>query len=119
VRQAAAKAPTPKSTAVHYYYYQGRKTEIRPGNLRRSMRVYKGREGEVYVGPQFLRRITTPTIGQTAKTSSGYYAAALYGSASAFRRTIMEAAAQSAAGAAFQAIEKRFAAWHKKQKAAQ
>ena len=119
VRQAAAKAPTPKSTEKHYYYSKGKKIEIKPGNLRRSMKVFKGREGDVYVGPRVLRQLPGSTIGQTARTSSGYYAAMIYGSASAFRRTIMEAAAQSAAGAAFQAIEKRFAAWHKTQKAAQ
>lgn len=114
VRQTAAKAPTPRSRAIHYYYAKGRKVKILPGNLRRSMKVFRGKDGDVYVGPRALRRITGDEIGRTSRTSSGYYAAALMGSARAFRLAYMEPALQKAASAAFQAIEKRFAQWHNK-----
>lgn len=119
VRQQAAKAPTPKSsaskkpqpTAPHYYYTKFGRVEINSGNLRKSMKVYRGRDGDVYVGPRVLRRITGD-IGKTAKTSSGYYAAAIAGSARAFRAAYMEPALGKATGAALQAIEKQFAKWH-------
>lgn len=111
VRQQAAKAPTPKSKKEHYYYSKAGKFTIEPGNLRKSTKVYRGRDGDVYVGPRVLRRITGD-IGKTAKTSSGYYAAAIAGSARAFRAAYMEPALGKATGAALQAIEKQFAKWH-------
>ncbi len=111
IRREAAKAPTPKSKKEHYYYSNGGKFTIQRGNLRKSMQVFRGRDGDVYVGPRVLRRITGD-IGKTAKTSSGYYAAAIAGSARAFRAAYMEPALGKATGAALQAIEKQFAKWH-------
>lgn len=116
VRKAAAQPPTPKSRKVHYYYpRKGNKIAIQPGNLRRSMRVFKGKEGDVFVGPKVLRRVVgMDTIGKTQKTASGYYAAALYGSAARFRQKIMEAALDRASPAALKAIEKAFERYFEK-----
>lgn len=112
VRKEAAKAPTPKSKTAHYYYSKSAgRVQIHSGNLRRSMKVFRGKEGDVYVGPRVLRKITGD-IGKTAKTASGYYAHMIYKTAAAFRSRIMEAALSKAQGAAFQAIEKQFAKWH-------
>lgn len=114
VKRAAAKAPTPKSKKDHKYYSgKGTVHVIKSGNLRKSMKVYRGREGDVYVGPQFLRRAPA-VMGETTKTSSGYYAAALYGSALRFRREIMETALLASQQKAFAAIEKAFARYHQK-----
>lgn len=118
VRQQAAKSPTPKSNASHFYYAKSGKVEILPGNLRKSMKVFRGRDGDVYVGPRVMRRITGTKIGQTAATSSGYYAHMIYKSAAAFRVKIMETAAAKAAQAAFNAVEKAFSKFHNSQKIA-
>jgi hypothetical protein len=114
VRQAAAKDPTPKSTEPHYYYRKGQKVEIMPGNLRKSMKVFRGKEGDVFIGPRVLRKLPGGKIGQTVKNASGYYASMLYGSAGAFRQKIMEPAMSKAAGAAVQAVERTFSKWHEK-----
>lgn len=116
VRREASKSPTPKSQRNHYYYAKNRKVLIYSGNLRRSMKVFRGKEGDVYVGPRVLRRITGGEIGQTPKTSSGYYAAALYGLAASFRQRIMEPALGRAQSRAVQAIEKVFSRWHETNK---
>lgn len=121
VRQVAAKEPTPKSdpnkkpfpTSPHYYYSGRGKVEIVPGNLRKSMKVFRGKEGDVYVGPRVLRRLAGASkIGQTAATSSGYYAHMIYKTASAFRVRIMEAALSKAQSAALNAVEKAFTKFH-------
>lgn len=109
-RKAATLAP--KSRKDHKYYpKKGSPVTIFSGNLKKSMRVYRGREGDVYVGPHFMRRVTGD-IGATAKTASGYYAAALFKSAAAFRRDIMEAAAAQASAKVFNAVEKAYARFH-------
>ena len=113
VKQAAAQAPTPKSKQSHFYYAKSGKVEIVSGNLRKSMKVFRGKEGDVYVGPRVLRRLAGASkIGQTAATSSGYYAHMLYKTASAFRVRIMEAALIKAQGAALKAVEKAFTKFH-------
>lgn len=113
VRQAAAKEPTPKSKKSHFYYAKSGKVEIVPGNLRKSMKVFRGKEGDVYVGPRVLRRLAGASkIGQTAATSSGYYAHMIYKTASAFRVRIMEAALSKAQGAALDAVDKAFTKFH-------
>lgn len=123
VRLAASQPPTPKSsktkkpqaTDPHFYYSKrGWHVRIYSGNLRRSMKVFRGKDGDVFIGPKVLRKIVAAEIGRTSRTSSGYYAAALMGSARAFRLAYMEPALQKAASGAFQAIEKRFAQWHNK-----
>jgi hypothetical protein len=114
VRKEAAKAPTPKSRKSHYYYpKKAGRVEIVPGNLRRSMRTYKTRQGDVEIGPKVLRRVAgLSEIGRTAKTASGFYAAALYGSASRFRREIMESALSRAEQKALAAIQKAYTKFH-------
>lgn len=116
VRKVAAQSPTPKSSKVHYYYSKkGGKIPITPGNLRRSMKVYKGKEGDVFIGPHVLRRVAgLAEIGRTQKTASGYYAAALYGSAARFRQMIMETALDKSSPAALRAIEKAYKRYHDK-----
>lgn len=113
VRQAAAKAPTPKSSKSHFYYAKSGKVEVVPGNLRKSMKVFRGKEGDVFVGPRVIRRIgATSKIGQTTATSSGYYAHMIYKTASQFRTRIMEAALAKAQGAALDAVDKAFTKFH-------
>lgn len=113
VRQEAAKEPTPKSPKAHFYYAKSGKVEIVPGNLRKSMKVFRGKEGDVYVGPRVLRRLAGASkIGQTAATSSGYYAHMIYKTASGFRVRIMEAALRKAQSAALNAVEKAFTKFH-------
>lgn len=115
VRQEAAKAPTPKSKRVHYYYSKAGRIAIKPGNLRRSMKVFRQRDGDVAIGPRVLLRVVGMSeIGATAKTASGFYAAALYGSASNFRMAIMEPALSRAQTAALAAIQKRYEKLHQK-----
>lgn len=113
VRQEAAKEPTPKSPKSHFYYAKSGKVEIQSGNLRKSMKVFRGKEGDVSVGPRVLRRLAGASkIGQTAATSSGYYAHMIYKTASAFRVRIMEAALSKAQSAALNAVEKAFTKFH-------
>jgi hypothetical protein len=120
IRLAASKAPTPKSGKDHYYYYKGQKKLIKAGNLRKSMKVYRGKEGDVYVGPRFKRSLSgIGTVGATAASSSGYYAHMIYKTASAFRTRIMERAAVAAAVQTFKAIERQFEKFHIRQPAAQ
>lgn len=115
VAQTAAKAPTPKSKNVHYYYAKTGPIPIKPGNLRRSMRPYKDKQGDIQVGPKVLRRVVGMSeIGATKKTSSGFYAAALYGSASAFRQAVMEPALSRAQSQALAAMQKRYEKLHQK-----
>jgi hypothetical protein len=119
IRQKAAKSPTPKSQKNHFYYSKSGKVEIQSGNLQKSMKVFRGKDGDVYVGPRVLRRITGTKIGDTAKTASGYYAHMLYKSAGGFRQKVMEPAAVAASGATFKAIEKAFTKFHIRQPIAQ
>lgn len=118
VRKVARQSPTPKADRVHYYYQKktGKKFAIQPGNLRKSMALFRDRRDDIQVGPRVIRRLTGDDIGKTVKTASGFYAAALFGSASSFRITIMEAALQKAKTAAFQKMEQKFAQIHAKEK---
>jgi len=52
----AAKANAPKSDAVHYRYKNGTPQPIRPGNLRRSIRVLPFRKtAAVLIGPRMYK----------------------------------------------------------------
>lgn len=116
VKHTAAKPPTPKSEKPHYYYAKAGKIEIKPGNLRKSMKVYRTKGGDVEVGPRVIKKVSGiyATLGQTAATSSGFYAAALYGSASAFRQAVMEPALSRAQSQALAAMQKRYEKLHQK-----
>ena len=105
-RQAVKLAP--KSTKEHFYYYNKTKISIKPGNLKLSIRMYKQRDGNVSIGPRRLKKITGE-IGTNAKTASGYYAAALYKSASNFRRQITERAASATQTKSLERMEKQVA----------
>lgn len=116
VKQAAAKAPTPKSRRAHYYYpAKGGRIEIKSGNLQKSMKVYRTKGGDIEVGPRVIRKVSGvfTTLGATAATSSGFYAAALYGSVDAFRRAVMEPALIRSQTAALTAMQKRYERLHK------
>ena len=89
-----SKTLIPKSREKHYYYRRGEKIEIMPGNLRKSMRLYRQRDGNVSIGPKRLKK-APKQMGADAKTASGFYAAALYKSASRFRQDATERAASA------------------------
>jgi hypothetical protein len=114
------RKPAPKSTETHFYYQRGigggRKIEITPGNLLKSTKKYFTKKKEYEVGPKVLKKLPQ-ILGRTVYTSSGYYAAMVYGSAAAYRMKVLEPAVNQPNVA--NRIERSFAAWHKKQKAAQ
>lgn len=87
----------PKSNKPHAYYAKAGKVMIMPGNLRKSIRTYRKKDGSVAVGPRVIRKVSGlyTNLGQTQKTASGFYAAALFGSASAFRSRTTDSAAAS------------------------
>jgi hypothetical protein len=91
---ADSKKIVPKSNQPHFYYYKGKKIEIKPGNLKKSIRFYKQRDGDVSIGPKRLRKISG-TIGDSPKTASGYYASALYQKAAQYRQQVTEKALQA------------------------
>lgn len=93
----ASKLKLWKSAKKHWYYPRGRgwdKVLIHPGNLENSIYVFRHRGGVVSVGPRVLRPLVGKQwqIGMTPGTSSGYYAAMLYGSAAEFRKRVTDAA---------------------------
>jgi hypothetical protein len=114
IRKEASKAPTPKSKKTHYYYPRKRKRiSIEPGNLQRSMKVYRTRDGDVEVGPRVKRSLLgVSEIGKTAATSSGYYAHMIFKSAANFRTKILEPAMSRAEQKAIKAVQKAFEKFH-------
>lgn len=115
VTKSVRQLSSPKSRKTHYYYRKGKKVEIKPGNLLKSTRKYFTRLKEYEIGPKVLRKLPE-TTGATVNTSSGYYASALYGKASAYRRRVLEP--QLANPSVLTSIIAAFAKWHKKQSAA-
>ena len=97
-----------KSRQEHFYYQKGKKIPIKPGNLKLSMRQYKQRDGYVSIGPRVLKKVAGQ-IGDSAKTASGYYAAALYKSASNFRRQVTERTASATQTKSIERMEKQVA----------
>ena len=85
------------SKKPHFYNSKQGKITILPGNLRNSIYVFKTQNGNVEVGPRVLRKIAGvyDKIGDKPKSSSGFYAAMLFRSASNFRRQVVEAAMQA------------------------
>ena len=113
IRNESRKAPTPISEKIHYGYLKKQKVTIHPGNLRKSMAVFRTRDNDVQIGPRVIRKSVPAEFGKTIPTASGYYASFIYGSASAFRRQIMETALGKSQQAAFEAIVAKFAQVHK------
>jgi len=116
IKRTAAKAPTPKSKKVHYYYPKkgANRVAIFPGNLRKSIKVFRGKDGDIYVGPKVLRRLSgLSEIGKNAKTSSGYYASMIYGKASRFRIAILENAIATNSAKILNAIQTTYAKIHR------
>jgi hypothetical protein len=115
VLRTAAKRNIPKAAKRHFYYSKAGKIEIVPGNLQRSMYAFKTRQKTVEVGPRVIRKIAGKydKIGDAPKSSSGYYAAALFRSASNFRRQVTESALSTAAARIDAAMQKALARVHK------
>jgi hypothetical protein len=97
-----------KSREEHFYYQSGKKIPIKPGNLKLSMRQYKQRDGNVSIGPRRLKKVAG-SIGDSAKTASGFYAAALYKNASRFRRDVTERAASAQQTKSLERMDKQVA----------
>lgn len=115
VVKAVRQLPYPKSRKTHYYYRRGKKVEIKPGNLLKSTRKYFTSLKEYEIGPKILYKVPD-TFGASVYTSSGYYASALYGSASAYRRRVLEPQLQDPG--ILTNIVLAFGKWHKRQNAA-
>lgn len=113
IRNAARKPPTPISEKMHYAYLKNNRVTIHPGNLRKSMAVFRTRDNDVVIGPRVIQKNIGQEFGRTVATASGYYASFIYGSASAFRKQIMESALSGNQNAAFEAITRKYAEVHK------
>jgi len=86
-----------------------------PGNLRTSMYAFKTKVGSVEVGPRVLKKIAGKydKIGETPKTSSGYYAAMLFKKAANFRRQVTEAAMAASISKIDAAMQRTFQRIHR------
>lgn len=108
VRQRAISL-APRSNAIHYRYstpklFKGKRAKrgsakayriaYHPGNLKKSIQVltFPRAKSTVYVGPKRGKGVGSKEFGRTIKTSDGYYAQMVYGSAAAFGGRITEAA---------------------------
>lgn len=118
VLRTAAKRNIPKAAKKHFYYAKAGKVEIIPGNLRQSMYVFKTKQKSVEVGPRRLRKISGKydKIGDAPKSSSGFYAAALFKSAGNFRRQVIESALSTAISKIDAAMQKAFERVHRQWK---
>jgi len=89
-----------------FYSTTGKKYTIKQGNLRKSIRAFRRRDGDVAIGPKRLRKLSGSTIGDNIKNASGFYAAMYYKSASRYRTEVTEKATQQAITKAFMAMDK-------------
>lgn len=104
---AQAKRYIKESDQEHYYYYRKRKTTIVPGNLKKSFRFFRNKtNGNVSIGPQFLKR-SPAVMGTSIKAASGYYAAAVYQKAAQFRKQVTEKALTAATAKSLKRMDKR------------
>ena len=115
VLRNASRSKIPKSKQSHYYYAKAGKVEVKPGNLRKSMYAYKEKNGIVSVGPRYIRKVSgaLQTLGESPKTSSGFYAAALFKSAQSFRQRVTETALASALNKIDIAMQKAYQRIHR------
>ena len=119
VARNKAKKSIPKAAKSHFYHYKGKKAEIKPGNLRNSLYVFREKTGNVSIGPRVLRSISNgQVLGEKPKKSSGFYAAMLYKSATNFRTKVIEPAVYSSFDKMLKAMDKAYnrihAKWTKK-----
>lgn len=115
--EARKQEATPKWKKESHYFYPkkaGGRITVYAGNLRKSMAAFGTRDGDVEVGPKIRRGAKLPEVGRTVKTASAFYAAWIFGSASAFRQQVMEPALNNAKNRAFAAIVKKYTEVHKK-----
>lgn len=115
VLRNAAKRKIPKAAQPHYYYAKAGKVEIKPGNLRQSMYAFKQKDGNVSVGPRVIRRVSgvLKTLGETPKTSSGFYASMLYNNAKSFREKVTDTALSNSLTSINNAMQKAFQRVHR------
>ena len=115
VLRNASKRRIPKAAQSHYYYAKAGKVEIKPGNLRQSMYAFKQKDGNVSVGPRVIRRVSgkLQTLGESPKTSSGFYAAMLYNNAKSFKDKVTDAALTNALTSINNAMQKAFQRIHR------
>lgn len=111
---AKAQTVTVGEREVHYLYSKkAGKIAIHSGNLMRSINVFISKRGGLaLIGPKILKS-APPEMGRTIKTSSGYYAAMIYGTAAKFRQAELEPALSIAQSAAVTAVQRKYAEVHK------
>ena len=93
-----------------------RGSTIYPGNLAKSFYKFRSKRFRVTtteVGPKF-RSPAPKEMGKTSSKASGFYAAALAGSATLFRQKYMEPTAGAISSQAIQAAEAQVTRIHKK-----
>ena len=83
-----------KGEKYHYFYsgagYRRRKIKIFKGNLLKSTKYYFNKYNDFEIGPKVIRTRLPDEVGRTAKTTSGFYAAMIFGSAEKFRQMVIE-----------------------------
>ncbi len=94
-----------------------RRFTVYPGNLAKSFASYRSKrfsppgKWAVEVGPKFLRN-APPEMGKTIRSASGYYAAAMAGTAALFRINFMEPIAATVAPEAITAMSNKLSEIH-------
>ena len=117
-----SKAADPIVRALREIYFgpsrerKFRGSTIYPGNLAKSFYKFRSKRFRVTtteVGPKF-RSPAPKEMGKTSSKASGFYAAALAGSATLFRQKYMEPTAGAISSQAIQAAEAQVTRIHKK-----
>lgn len=96
-----------------------RRFTVYPGNLAKSFASYRSKrfsppgKWATEVGPKFLRN-APPEMGKTIRSASGYYAAAMAGSAALFRQNFMEPIAAAVTPEVFNAMNGKLSEVHAK-----
>jgi hypothetical protein len=103
---AAAKKIVRKADKDYPFFQKGKEYTIKVGNLRDSIMYFKQRDGDVSIGPRRLKKLSSKTIGGGKKTSSGFYAAAHYKSASLFKSNVTEKALSQSTQKTLKAMDK-------------
>ena len=82
-----------KGQKYHLFYsgsgFHRREIAIYKGNLLKSTKYYFNRYQEFEIGPKVIRGKLSNIVGKTVKTSSGFYASMVYGSAENYRNIVI------------------------------